>query len=118
VLDDEVKLAELLQSFLEILGHRVRATTSSAEALRLLGAEPFDLVMTDLGMPDLSGWDIARAARQTVPRVPVILVSGWGAQIDPAEVASAGVARVIHKPYGFSLLREAIEEVLDSESLP
>jgi signal transduction histidine kinase/DNA-binding response OmpR family regulator len=118
VLDDEVKLAELLQSFLEILGHRVRATTSPAEALRLLGTETFDLVMTDLGMPELSGWDIARAARQNVPPVPVILVSGWGAQIDPAEVASAGVVRVIHKPYGFSLLRETIREVLDSEPLP
>jgi signal transduction histidine kinase/ActR/RegA family two-component response regulator len=112
VVDDEPKLAQLLQSFLELQGHRASTVTGGAEALALLGRESFDLLLTDLGMPGMSGWDLAREARRRQPDLPVILVSGWGAQIDPQHVAETGITEVIQKPYTFETVHKVIEAAL------
>jgi signal transduction histidine kinase/ActR/RegA family two-component response regulator len=112
VVDDEPKLAELLQTFLELQGHHVWTTTEGAAAVTLLAEQTFDLVLTDLGMPDVSGWDVAREARRIRPNLPVIMVSGWGAEIDPQQVAESGVAEVIQKPYTFETIHQVIDNVL------
>jgi CheY-like chemotaxis protein len=112
VVDDEPKLAQLLRSFLELQGHRVWTVTGGAAAVALLADQTFDLLLTDLGMPEMSGWDVAREARRLRPQLPVVLVSGWGAQIDPQQVAESGVAEVIQKPYTFETVHQVIESVL------
>jgi PAS domain S-box-containing protein len=112
VVDDEERLVQLLRAFLELQGHEVLTATGGREALALLGSQRFDCILTDLGMPELSGWDVAREAARHCPETPVMLISGWGAQIDPAEVRAAGIARVIQKPYTFEAIRRALSEVL------
>jgi PAS domain S-box-containing protein len=112
VVDDEPKLAQLLRSFLELQGHRVWTVTEGAAAVTLLSDHVFDLLLTDLGMPEMSGWDVAREARRLRPHLPVIMVSGWGAQIDPQQVAESGVAEVVQKPYTFETIHQVIESVL------
>jgi DNA-binding response OmpR family regulator len=112
VVDDEPKLAQLLRSFLELQGHRVWTVTEGAAAVALLADHAFDLLLTDLGMPEMSGWDVAREARRLRPQLPVVMVSGWGAQIDPQQVAESGVAEVIQKPYTFETIHQVIESVL------
>jgi len=112
VVDDEARLAQLLRTFLEMQGHAVWTATSGRQALRLAGCQPFDLILTDLGMPEVSGWEVAREARRLAPGTPVILVSGWGAQIEPEEVQAAGIAKVIQKPYTFEAIRRALAEIL------
>lgn len=112
VIDDEPKLAELLRSFLELQGHRVWTVTEGAAAVALLADHAFDLLLTDLGMPEMSGWDVVREARRLRPNLPMIMVSGWGAQIDPQQVAESGVAEVIEKPYTFETIHQVIESVL------
>jgi DNA-binding response OmpR family regulator len=59
----------------------------------------YDLVMTDLGMPDMSGWEVANSLRERWPEMPVILVTGWGTALSAEEVENAGIAAVIHKPF-------------------
>jgi PAS domain S-box-containing protein len=112
VVDDEPKLAQLLRSFLELQGHRAWTVTEGAAAVALLADHAFDLLLTDLGMPEMSGWDVAREARRLRPHLPVIMVSGWGAQIDPQQVAESGVVEVIQKPYTFETIHQVIESVL------
>ena len=112
VVDDEPKLAQLLQAFLELQGHQVWTTTEGAAAVTLLAERTFDLLLTDLGMPEMSGWDVAREARRIRPDLPVFMVSGWGAEIDPQQVAESGVAEVIQKPYTFETIHQVIDNVL------
>ena len=112
VVDDEARLAQLLRAFLELQGHEVVTATGGREALGLLATGAFDCILTDLGMPEVSGWDVAREAARRCPDVPVVLISGWGAQIDAAEVRAAGIARVIQKPYTFDAIGRALSELL------
>ncbi len=118
VVDDEPKLAQLLQSFLELQGHEVATATEGAAALSLLADRAFDLLLTDLGMPEMSGWDVAREARKLRADLPVIMVSGWGAEIDPQQVAESGVAEVIQKPYTFETVRQVIDNILQQAASP
>ncbi|MFB3816372.1 MAG: response regulator [Candidatus Methylomirabilales bacterium] len=118
VVDDEARLAQLLRTFLELQGHAVWTATDGPQGIALLGRQPFDLILTDLGMPEVSGWDVAREARRLAPRTPVVLVSGWGAQIEAEEVEAAGIARVIQKPYTFDAIRRVLAEVLGGGTRP
>jgi signal transduction histidine kinase len=118
VLDDEQALAHLLAEILRIQGHAVEAVTSPREALDRLQAEGADLLFTDLGMPDLSGWEMAARARELCPGLRVVLVTGWGHQLDPAEVEASGVAGIVAKPYRMEDIREAVAAALRPQPQP
>jgi DNA-binding response OmpR family regulator len=72
----------------------------------------YDLVMTDLGMPDLSGWEVAKGIQEMDPELPVILVTGWGTALSAEDVAGAGVAAVVHKPFEIKELLQTTNNVL------
>jgi PAS domain S-box-containing protein len=99
VIDDEQPIAQLIQDALSIEGHNVDVAMSAVEGLRMADLSDYDLVLTDLGMPDMSGWEVAARIREQDPSLPVVLVTGWGTTIDDAEVARSGIAGVVHKPF-------------------
>jgi PAS domain S-box-containing protein len=108
VVDDEPPLANQLRTIFEIDGHEVQVCTSGEEALAAVRSRPFDLVLTDLGMPEVTGWDVAREAKKVLPNVRVGLVTGWAEELrDPRELASRGVDFVISKPYRLDEIRTA-----------
>jgi CheY-like chemotaxis protein len=72
----------------------------------------YDMVMTDLGMPDMSGWEVAGRIRETMPEVPVVLVTGWGTTITDEEIEQAGVAAIVHKPFELEDLLDTTQRVL------
>jgi signal transduction histidine kinase/CheY-like chemotaxis protein len=79
LVDDDPAVRETLASLLADLGHRVIEACNGAEALsRLETTESFDLLMTDLGMPKMNGWELLRSAKLLRPELPVMLVTGWG----------------------------------------
>jgi GAF domain-containing protein len=98
LIDDELDVRTVLGEVLGGLGHAVTACGDGASGLARLEAEPFDLVITDLGMPGLSGWEVTRRAKAARPRTPVALLTGWGEQIDPAEARGRGVDFLLPKP--------------------
>lgn len=77
VVDDEPVLCELLVEMLGTLGHQATAATSCEQAFRMLNLHDFDVVITDLGMPHISGWKLAEAVKQNQPDTYVILLTGW-----------------------------------------
>jgi CheY-like chemotaxis protein len=96
----------LLADLMRAAGHDVVAAASGREGLAVLEAQPeFDLVLSDLGMPDMSGWDVARAVGGRPSPPPVVLVTGWGIQLDDEILRASGVCDVIAKPF-------TIDEVL------
>lgn len=108
VIDDEQPIADLLEDALSGDGHEVEVALSAPEGVRLAGERPFDLVLTDLGMPEMSGWEVASRIRSRENAPPVVLVTGWGTTITQDEIDEAGVLAVVHKPFEIAeLLRTA-----------
>lgn len=99
VIDDEPEILAILRDVLHGAGHHVRAALSGREGVQLAHESVFDLVFTDLGMPDMSGWDVATRIRELRSGVPIVLVTGWGATLDEAEARQRGIEAIVHKPF-------------------
>jgi GAF domain-containing protein/CheY-like chemotaxis protein len=111
VVDDEPPVRAVMGDILESAGHSVVTLSDGAEAIARFAAEPFDLVVTDLAMPRVSGWQVARAAKQARPDVPVFLVSGFGVELSAEERRVHGVDRVLVKPLQIQEILDAVAEV-------
>jgi len=90
-------------------GHLVKMAGSGEEALALLAAERFDVVVSDMGMgAGMNGWELLTAVKRHWPDVRFLLATGWGAGIDPTEARRRGVERVLAKPYSATELLRAL----------
>jgi signal transduction histidine kinase/ActR/RegA family two-component response regulator len=102
-IDDEPVLREMLEQVLQVSGHQVSVAADGKEGVTTFnreqtGQHPFDVVITDLGMPVMDGLDVARHIRACSPRTPIVLLTGWGTLLgDDATEASAFDA-ILSKP--------------------
>jgi len=98
--DDEPAMGNMIRRILRPDGHTVVAVTAGEEALRFLETEPFDVVISDVGMGrGMNGWELATEVHRRQPELPVVLATGWGATIDPSEARTKGIHAVLAKPY-------------------
>jgi CheY-like chemotaxis protein len=108
IIDDELTVREALADSLSEDGHAVIQAASGAEGLaRLADGATVDIVLTDLGMPEMTGWDVARALRTRHPGLPVGLITGWAVALQISEEERRGVDFLIAKPYTMEALRSA-----------
>lgn len=114
--DDEKVLRDLGKSLLEHLGYEVVARTSSIEALEVFRNQPnrFDLVITDMTMPNMTGMELVKELVQIRPDIPVILCTGFSDKLTPEKAAAAGIREFIMKPFGARNLADTIRKVLAS----
>jgi CheY-like chemotaxis protein len=112
VVEDQVPVGAVLGDLLVGMGHEVVACTDGRAALARLETTSFDLVVLDLGLPGVSGWDVVARVRQRRPGVPVILVTGWGHQLDLRETRQAGIDQVVAKPFNVDDLAAIIATAL------
>jgi len=112
VVDDNRDAAETLAALLNLLGHSAPVANDGRQALRMLPELMPDVVFLDLGMPGLSGYEVAAAIRQDrrYDGVRLVALTGWGGAADRARTAEAGFDRHLTKPATL----EAIEEILGS----
>jgi len=111
VVDDEPAVRAVVADILESAGHVVEQLGEGGEAIARFAAERFDLVVTDLAMPRVSGWQVARAVKQVAPQVPVFLMSGFGVELTPEERRAHGVDVVLVKPLQIQEILDAVAEV-------
>lgn len=109
VVEDEPSVRDLFVDVLREEGHSVQAASCAREAMSICADHVFDAVLTDLGMPDLPGWDVARYVKERSSRTCVILTSGWGDEFSPEYLDRRGVDHWLPKPVSldelFALLR-------------
>jgi len=110
VIDDDDDVRELVSDALAAQGHAVTTASRGREGLMHLQTVRYDLVITDLGMPDLNGWEVARAVKVSRPDTPVLLLTGWADAVDPS--ASRGVEGIIKKPFDVKTLATAVSDAL------
>jgi signal transduction histidine kinase len=112
IIDDELTVREALADSLAEDGHAVIQAASGPEGLaRLADGVIVDVVVTDLGMPEMTGWDVARAVRTRHPGVPVGLVTGWAVALEISDEERRGVDFLIAKPYTIEALRAAFATI-------
>jgi GAF domain-containing protein/CheY-like chemotaxis protein len=111
VVDDEVSVGTLLGDVFESGGHRAVVCVDGADAIARFRAERFDVVFTDLAMPGVSGWQVARAVKAIAPDVPVFIVTGFGVELSPEECRAHGVDAVLTKPLSIQELLDTVARV-------
>ena len=114
--EDEIGLADLGKGIIESLGYRVTALTCSREALETFRVQPdeFDLVITDMAMPGLTGHELAKELLAIRPDVPIILYTGYSDLIDEKQAKEAGIREYIMKPYKIISMAAAISRALEA----
>jgi len=111
VVEDDPMVRDTIVSLLRSAGHLVTDAPGGAAGIDRLADGPVDLVLTDLGMPEVTGWDVARAARARHPRLPVVLLTGWG-EHGSGETAPPGlVDKILAKLGGFNGRLSAIDSL-------
>lgn len=111
VVDDEEAVRELLRDLLESEGCRVYLAPGGREALSIFGAQQLDGVFTDVGMPGMSGWELAQAIRQRNKTVPIAVITGWGEAVGSDEQKEARVDWVVTKPFSADRIGELAQEI-------
>jgi CheY-like chemotaxis protein len=109
--EDDDRLRQLMALQMEAMGHIVEAAGNGNDALDKLHAAPFDLILTDLSMPRLNGTGFVEAARQGDAKIPVIMITGYGAMLLPEGERPPGVDILLAKPVTRDNLAAAIAQV-------
>ncbi len=108
VVDDDAAVRDVLRDTVAALGQRVTACGSGAEALAVFRPGAFQLVLTDLGMPGMTGWELTRELRALDPEVTIVFVTGWGEDVDTRAAGETGADLVIAKPFEVTDVARAI----------
>ncbi len=112
VVDDQEIICELIAEYLQTDGHETAMAANGREALEQLALRPADLVITDQSMPEMNGGQLAAAMQARMPGVPVILLTGFGEEMQALDQLPPGVDLVLGKPVSAADLRRAIFTVM------
>lgn len=116
VIDDEAEIRCVLRDMLTSFGHTVVEAATGEEGLACCDGPGVDVILTDVSMPGMSGWDVAAACRRRFPRIPLGFVTGWGDRLDPDETRRSGVRFVLSKPFTPVDLQSLVAGVLVPDS--
>jgi CheY-like chemotaxis protein/anti-sigma regulatory factor (Ser/Thr protein kinase) len=110
VIEDEEEVRNLLYFILMRGGHEVETVSGGLQGIELFEKKEFDLVFTDLGMPGMSGWQVAEKIKSINGRVPVVLITGWDIDLKESETSRNWVDLIIHKPFGVDQVLKSVQE--------
>ena len=115
LVDNDPQVLSILGEMLKDAGHHVLPVPSGTEAVRVFVPGGFDLVITNVGMPEMSGWDLAERLRVGDANVPVIFITGWGLQDeDQARCRRLGISALLFKPVPPHDLHRTVQVALAS----
>lgn len=112
VIEDDEEMRSLLEDFLREEGYEADSANSGSEAFGKLAWKPFNLVITDIRMPGVTGLDILSAVKKIQPNMPVIVITAFGGEEVYRRSVSRGADGYLEKPIHFQKLRTLIEEMV------
>ena len=118
LVDDEYMIADTMKIMMEQLGYKVKAFTESRRALEVFESNPdaFDLVITDMTMPKMTGDILAARVQDIREDTPVIICTGFNNRIDPARLKNKGICEILTKPVRTTTLARAIKDILNTRN--
>jgi PAS domain S-box-containing protein len=115
VVDDEPQVLATLAELLRTQGHQVTAAPGGRDAVELFRPGGFDVVLTNIGMAGMNGWEVAERIRAADRRVPLVFITGWGLrEEDNARLVELGITRCLFKPVRPAELDAAIQATLSA----
>lgn len=116
VVDDEPMLCAVLQRMLLKLKYRVVTANNGQEALQLLAQMEINLVITDLRMPKMDGWELMKRIKQAQPEIPVVLITGYHSLYSRDMADASAASGYISKPFSFLEIRALLARLLGAQS--
>ena len=116
VVEDEKDVRELLKDILTDGGHRVEVAPNGKKGIKLFQEKKFNLVFTDLGMPGMSGWQVAEEIKKMDRKTKVALVTGWKVDLNNNELKKCGVDLVINKPFQMNQILGSVREMMEDST--
>lgn len=117
IVDDEVIITKMVEQLLTIQGHQVVCATNGIEALKIIESKAIDLVITDIIMPDMDGYELIMGLRKQSDSPKIIAMSGGASGLDSAELLHTALLmkadKILLKPFDYVSMNDAIAEVLD-----
>ncbi len=110
VVDDNPDVLKMFDEIFALEGHQVAVFNDGQSAIDAFDPQSFDIVITDLGMPDVTGWDVVRAIRAQRADMPIFIITAIGEYVDPDKVNQLGIQAVIRKPFRLAEMRALIAE--------
>jgi PAS domain S-box-containing protein len=115
VIDDEEFIRSVLSRTLAQVHHQVTLAENGEKGIQLFKKEKFDMVLTDLGMPGMSGWEVCRAIKKISPHTPVGMITGWGAEMSRSKMEEHGLDFFISKPFDFNQILNVVADTIESK---
>lgn len=110
--DDNDAIRTNASLMLDMMGYQSHTATSGKQAIQLMQENKYDVVFTDIGMPEMNGWQLAEyISEQFNQRVTVVIVSGWGAEINEAQIKKHNVLTVISKPFDMNQIESLLNSI-------
>jgi PAS domain S-box-containing protein len=110
VIEDEEEVRQLLYDVLISGGHKVEVASDGNQGLKLFETREFDLVFTDLGMPEMSGWEVAKRVKGINRGIPVAIITGWNVELEESEMKEREVNLIAHKPFEVNQILRLVQE--------
>lgn len=110
--DDEKMIRDVASEMLEVLGHSGDVVSSGKEALLKLRNNKYDLIVTDIGMPSMSGWELFDIIKKDYINTKVAFLTGWGDQIGEEKRKKTGINYILSKPFKITDLQKLISKML------
>jgi len=112
VIDDEEPIRDILKNILVQFGNNVTDASNGKLGIEIFQSGKFDVVITDLGMPEVSGWEVAQQVKKINPKTKVILLTGWNIELDEKGLKEKNIDIVINKPFRIDQITKAISECI------
>jgi CheY-like chemotaxis protein len=110
IIDDEEEMRNVLSEILQDDGHKIEVAANGKRGIELLKKKEFDLIFTDLGMPGMSGRQVAEEIKRINNTIPVALITGWGVQPEDFEMKKSGVDFIVKKPFRVDQVLQLVQE--------
>ncbi len=114
VIDDDEFVRSVLSRTLAQADHQVTLAEDGRKGVQLFKEGEFDVVLTDLGMPGVSGWEVCRMIKEINPHTPVGMVTGWGDEKNRSKMEECGLDFFISKPFDFAQILNVVAETMES----
>jgi DNA-binding response OmpR family regulator len=112
VIDDEETVRNILQKLLSQANHRVTVANNGEKGVQLFQEKEFDIVLTDLGMPGMSGWEVCQRIKKIKHTTPVGMITGWGMELSQDKMKEYGLDFILSKPFDFSQVVKVVSETI------
>jgi signal transduction histidine kinase len=117
VVDDEANVREMVSKIVDLIGHEAVTTGSGREALEILKNEPFGIMITDIRMPEMDGFELMKAVRSHFPETYIICMTAHGGSYTYTDVVGVGATDYISKPFTIDEMRAKLSRVIREKNL-